>query len=69
MRDALIVGISMVFIILVSGCTIPGLGGSKVNTDAFVGGSEGIDVSFVGNNPPARVFQNRNFKSINATLF
>jgi hypothetical protein len=59
-----IVPITAVFamLVLVSGCTMLPFGTQPTSdTVTFLGGEEGLDVSFVGNNPPARVFQNRNF--------
>jgi hypothetical protein len=47
-------------ILFVSGCIF----GGTVDSEVFVGGDEGLVVSFVGDNPPPRVFQNRNFNVI-----
>jgi hypothetical protein len=54
-------------ILLVSGCVeyLPSFGGTnETEVVAFVGGDNGLIVSFVGNNPPARVFQNHNFNVV-----
>jgi hypothetical protein len=54
---------AMVF--LVSGCAMFPFGSnSEPDVVTFLGGEEGLDISFVGNNPPPRVFQNRNFNVI-----
>ena len=58
-----IISLTVIFvmIVLVSGCTLPF--GVESNSEAvtFLGGDEGLEISFVSNNPPPRVFQNRNF--------
>ncbi|MBT3583218.1 hypothetical protein HN924_01395 [Candidatus Woesearchaeota archaeon] len=55
-------------VLLVSGCVdyLPSIGGGTDNVGVvgFVGGDNGVVVSFVGNNPPARVFQNNNFNVV-----
>ncbi|MBT3940809.1 hypothetical protein HOF46_02125 [Candidatus Woesearchaeota archaeon] len=57
-----------ILIVSVSGCLdqIAGLNPFASDSDSkgFVGGEKGIVASFVGNNPPSRVFQNRNFNVI-----
>jgi hypothetical protein len=59
--------IAVVFslIIFVSGCTMPSFTSEDdIEVVGFVGGENSLDVSFVGNNPPSRVFQNHNFNVI-----
>jgi len=55
----ILIALALALIVLLSGC----LGGSTYNY-IFVGGEDGLTVSFVGSNPPARVFQNRDFSVI-----
>ena len=58
----------MILTIAVSGCM--GGGGNDIEPDLFVGGSKSLDISFLTNNPPSQIPQNRNFNVIlNTKLF